>query len=162
MSVLKLYLRADGDAWGLLTQALSLHGLPSLPTVARTDRGKPYFPDYPDLHFNLSHTRGFSLCALSDAPVGVDVEAIRPRKERLWQYCLTGEEWAAFQAQKGGWPDFYRLWTLKEAWCKCTGEGLGHPKRWPLPPPTPHRSYSGDGWAAAVCAAEPPGELILL
>lgn len=159
--MLELYFRAESDAWALLRDALSQHGYPTLPRVARTERGKPYFPDLPALHFNLSHTQGFSLCALSDAPVGVDIEVLRPRREGLWRYCLTDEEFQTFQAQGGGWTEFYRFWTLKEAWCKCTGEGLGHPKRWPLPPPMPHRSYLGEGWAAAVCAAEAPGEFIV-
>ena len=160
--MLKVYLRADADAYALLKDALVLHGIPSLPPMERTTRGKPYFPSLPHLHFNLSHTAGFSLCALSDAPVGVDIEAVRPRREGLWRYCLTEAEYAAFTAANGGWEEFYRIWTLKEAWSKYTGQGLGHPRKWPVPPPVPHRSYTGEGFFAAVCGQEAPGEAIVL
>ena len=160
--MLQVYYRLDSDAWTLLADALALHGIPPLPRVERTEKEKPFFPDLPDLHFSLSHTKGACLCALSDAPVGVDIEPILPRRESLWKHCLTPEEFSRFQAQNGGWEEFYRIWTLKEAWCKYTGEGLMHPRKWPLPPPCPHRSYFPDGFAAAVCGAEEPPDFILL
>lgn len=160
--MLQVYIRRSEDAYGLLAGALAFHGIGKLPEIARTAQGKPYFPALPWLHFNLSHTAGWSLCALSDAPVGVDVEALRPRREGLWRHCLTDGEYAAFLAAGGGWPEFYRIWTLKEAWCKYTGQGLGHPRKWPTPPPCPHRSYAGAGFAAAVCGGEIPRNLTFL
>lgn len=160
--MLEVYIRSDEDAWALLGDALALWGIKALPPVSRAEHGKPFFPTLPGLHFNLSHTAGWSLCALSDTPVGVDVEAVRPRRKGLWRYCLTDGEYADFMGRGGGWEEFYRLWTLKEAWCKYTGRGLGHPRQWPTPPPCPYRSYAGDGFAAAVCGEEDPGELIFL
>lgn len=160
--MLEVYIRPDGNAWALLTDALALRGIAALPEVARTPQGKPFFPALPELYFNLSHTAGWSLCALSDAPVGVDIEVPRPRREGLWRFCLTDGEYAAFLASGGGWEEFYRLWTLKEAWCKYTGQGLGHPRRWPTPPPCPYRCYAGEGFAAAVCGEELPGGFIFL
>ena len=49
---------------------------------AYTPHGKPYFPEHPDVHFNLSHTAGAVLVGLSDRPVGVDIEHIRPVSQR--------------------------------------------------------------------------------
>ena len=49
-----------------------------LPPLALTEKGKPYFPDIPAVHFSISHTDGAVLAALSAAPVGVDVERLRP------------------------------------------------------------------------------------
>lgn len=158
--MLTVYLRRDEDARGLLTDALARHGVSPLPEIARRKGGKPYFPQYPHLHFNLSHTRGLCLCGLSDHPVGVDIEALRPRGEGLWDYCLSPEERCAFQKNGGGWLEFYRLFTLKEAWCKYLGKPLGHPARWSTPPPFPYRCYMGEGYAAAVCGEEPPPSLI--
>ena len=160
--MLEVYIRPDGNAWALLTDALALRGIAALPEVARTPKGKPFFPALPELYFNLSHTAGWSLCALSDAPVGVDIEVPRPRRVGLWRFCLTDGEYAAFLTSGGGWEEFYRLWTLKEAWCKYTGQGLGHPRRWPTPPPCPYRCYAGEGFAAAVCGEELPGGFIFL
>lgn len=160
--MLQVYWRPNSDAWALLSDALALHGISPLPRVARTEKGKPYFPDFPNLHFSLSHTNGASLCALSDSLVGVDIEPIRLRREGIWKFCMTEDEFSRFQSQGAGWEQFYRIWTLKEAWCKYTGDGLGHPKKWPLPPPCPHRSYLLDGFAAAVCSTETPPDFILL
>lgn len=52
-----------------------------LPPIRLTSLGKPYFPDFPEVHFNLSHTTGAVLVALSGEPVGVDIEHIRPVSE---------------------------------------------------------------------------------
>ena len=159
--MLQLYLRQDKQAYRLLRDALAAFcGLSELPPISRTPAGKPFFPDHPHLHFNLSHTKGWSLCALSDKPVGVDIEVIQPRNERLFRYCLTEEEYLQFD---GTWPDFFRFWTLKEARCKHLGQRLGHPRSWPVPPPCPHRSYLTEHFAAAVCGEEiPPENWILL
>ena len=53
-----------------------------LPPIRLTSLGKPYFPDFPEVHFNLSHTTGAVLVALSGEPVGVDIAHIRPVRER--------------------------------------------------------------------------------
>ena len=53
-------------------------GWRDLPEIRLTSLGKPWFPEFPEVHFNLSHTGGAVLAALSDRPVGVDIERIRP------------------------------------------------------------------------------------
>ena len=71
-------------AYRLLELALQReYGLDSLPEIRRAAGGKPYFPQYPHIHFNLSHSRGAAVCALSGEPVGVDVELLRPPPRRL-------------------------------------------------------------------------------
>ena len=127
------------DAWGWA----------ETPPVARGEHGKPYFPDYPARHFNLSHTAGLCLCALSEAgEVGTDIERVRPRGEGLPRYVMSGEEYASFD---GTWEDFYRVWTLKEAFVKFRGRSIFPPRAVPAPPPVPYRCYAGEGWRAALC-----------
>lgn len=41
------------------------------------EHGKPYLKDYPNFHFNLSHTRNVITVAISDKPVGVDIEKVK-------------------------------------------------------------------------------------
>lgn len=85
--------------------------------------GKPYISGHPEIQFNLSHTKGILACAVSDRPVGIDVEGIRPvlpsvlRKmtERERAYILSADD----QAEA-----FMRVWTMKEACIKMTGQGL--------------------------------------
>ncbi len=146
-------------AWPLLAFAVrDAWGWDSLPGVERSPRGKPLFTGLTDRWFSLSHSGGLALCALSCAPVGVDVEQVRPRRESLPAYALGPGELARFD---GSWEDFYRLWTLKESWCKREDSPLFPPKDVPVPPPCPHQSYAGEGWRAAVCCFDtpPPGIL---
>lgn len=120
--------RALRDAWGW-TQT---------PSMARGEWGKPCFPGRPSRHFNLSHTAGLCLCALSEeGEVGVDIERVRPRRAGLPQYTMSEGELAAFD---GTWEDFYRIWTLKEAYCKFQGRPICPPRSVPAPPPVPWRS----------------------
>ena len=44
--------------------------------------GKPQLIDFPQVHFNLSHSGDWALCVISDdGPVGVDIEVVRPLDE---------------------------------------------------------------------------------
>lgn len=149
-------------AWPLLAWAVrDCWGWRTLPPVERSPRGKPFFPGEAGRWFSLSHSGGIALCALSeDGPVGVDVELVRPRRAALPGYVLSQEEKARFD---GSWEEFYRLWTLKESWCKREDAPLYPPRQVRVPPPCPHRSYPGAGWQAAVCCwDEPPVDIVWL
>lgn len=158
-----LYGTQDASALSLLSYALEReHGLRSLPEIRRAERGKPYFPDLPEICFSWSHSGRYVLCALSRRPVGVDLEIVRPRRETLPGYAFTGAELAEYRAMGGGWPAFYTLWTRKEAWCKYTGDGLR--ASWGQTPPVDvlhYGAYTGPDWRAAVCGEEVPPAGIL-
>ena len=146
-------------AWPLLERAVCLRwDWPALPPVERSPRGKPRFAGLEDRQFSLSHSGGLALCALSGHPVGVDVERVKPRRQSLPQKILGPAELAAFD---GSWEDFYRMWTLKESWCKREDSPLYPPRAVETPPPCPHRSYAGAGWMAAVCCHDAPPEDII-
>ena len=98
--------------------------LEALPETALGPLGKPFFPSHPALHFNLSHSGPYAFCALSDVPVGVDVERLRPRRVALVKRALSEEESAWYVSRGRRWEDFYTLWTCKEARVKCLGTGL--------------------------------------
>lgn len=102
--------------------ALFLPGL-SMETGAN---GKPFLPEYPHIHFNISHCSGIVVCGIYHRRIGVDVERIRPYSEKLCRKVLSPEEWEAVQA--AGTPElFFRYWTLKESYVKATGIGLSVP-----------------------------------
>ena len=146
-------------AWPLLERAAKLRwGWDALPPVERSPRGKPFFPGLPDRWFSLSHSGGLALCALSGGPVGVDVEEVRPRRAGLPRRVLDPAELARFD---GSWEDFYRLWTLKESWCKREDFPLYPPRAVRVPPFCPRKSYAGEGWRAAVCCHDAPPEDII-
>jgi len=135
-----------------------------LPVMDRTALGKPYFPAHPQLHFSISHSGEYILCALGSRPVGVDIECIRARGAKLARYALAASEYEQYLALGGDWPAFYSLWTKKEAWAKYTGEGLA--KHFHAAPPKQGlylSTYVGADFRAALCAEEPaPHEILWL
>ncbi len=153
--MLRVFL-SKGDAYQLLTRAAkAVWGMDSLPEILRAEGGKPFFRDHPERHFSLSHSGDFALCALSDAPVGADIEAVRPRKEGLPGYAFQGADYARYLELGGNWEAFYTLWTEVESIVKYTGEGLKAWRRAALPEGCVISNLSGDGWKGAVCAGEP-------
>lgn len=86
-----------------------------LPEMAYSSMGKPYFPDFPTVHFNLSHTTGAVLVGLSDQPLGVDIEHIRPVSQRAMRRLADVATERAF----------FQSWVRREARAKRAGTGVG-------------------------------------
>ena len=98
------------------------------------------FPDrFPDLRFNLSHTSGEVLMAVTlGREVGIDIELRRPIEglEGMARSVMSNEEfagWTEISGVKGGLDGsgpserflaFYNVWTRKEAYLKAIGLGL--------------------------------------
>ncbi len=95
-----------------------------MPPVQYTDSGKPFFAGNP-LFFSLSHTRTLALCAVSDSPVGADCETVRPLSYKAIERVLSPSELAQYRTAADPQVAFFSFWTLKEAWAKYTGNGLG-------------------------------------
>jgi len=112
-------------AYLLLCKALrEVYGIKEKPVFEYGEHGKPVIVGHPEVHFNLSHCREAVACAVSDRPVGVDIESVRNFSESLLNYTMNHEE--ADHIRHAERPDieFIRLWTMKEAVLKRTGEGL--------------------------------------
>ncbi len=99
-----------------------------LPEIARTDRGKPYFPGE-EIYFSITHTKKHAFCALSDRPVGIDAEELdREINPALAEKILSANEMAQYEAASDKNKALLTFWVLKEAAAKCSGEGLrGYP-----------------------------------
>ena len=108
--------KAHGSAWGVSLLAYAVRAVwgIDLPETAELPGGKPYFPACPQLHFSVSHTRTAALVAVSAAPVGADVEQVRPLHPAMARRLA--------QADCGDLQPF-ELWTLRESWFKLTGTG---------------------------------------
>jgi len=107
-------------AYGLLRRVLEMeHGMPHLPEVEVAEGGKPWFPDYPELCFNISHTEGAVLCAIHNHPLGVDIQCHRTPAASLMK---------AFELEQE--QDFWELWVRREAIGKCRGKGFAALRRW--------------------------------
>lgn len=102
--------------------------------LALSERGKPRLAGPSSgrrPRFNLSHSGELVVLAVSDDPVGVDVEAIRQvaNADRLARRFFSPAERQAVAACCGERRDraFLTIWTRKEAYLKATGLGVGMP-----------------------------------
>ncbi|MDQ6976183.1 MAG: 4'-phosphopantetheinyl transferase superfamily protein [Mariprofundaceae bacterium] len=103
-------------------------------TCLRNAYGKPYLCQngiHPLLYYNLSHTDDLIVMALSKGcELGVDVESthrIVCREEIVRSYFAKSEtddiQKQATEKEKN--IRFYQYWTLKEAYIKALGKGIG-------------------------------------
>jgi len=98
-------------------------------------RGRPELagpPTRPRLRFSLSHTTGLVACAVTrEREVGVDVERIGPWADSaaLAERHFSPSERRVLAAlpPRDAHAHFFSLWTLKEAYLKARGVGLGLP-----------------------------------
>lgn len=116
--------------------------------------GKPYLKDYPELYFNLSHSGTMAMAVFADTEAGCDIEKLGRGREQVARRFFAPGEQAYLAAASGGktaegesqkrtgengmespgedrkvtWDEaFCRIWTLKEAFIKATGEGARIP-----------------------------------
>ncbi len=92
--------------------------------------GKPTIPQY---EFNISHS-GDCLCmAFHHAPIGIDVEKIRPRAiERLAPRFMAEEQLAAFRERGCPVAEFFACWCAVEALVKQAGDTIWNAAAYPF------------------------------
>lgn len=108
-------LRIAGRSLARELLARELGCAPADVSIKRTENGKPVMASG-ELHFSISHTDGLAVCAVDNAPVGVDAERRgRHVSEALMRRVASADELSLIgdDAQL-----FLRLWTLKEAYVK--------------------------------------------
>ena len=112
-------------AYQLLCQGLKEHyGIDKMPSFSIGEHGKPTLTEHAEIHFNFSHCKNAVLCAISEAPVGVDVERIGRYREELARHCMSEKEMQEIQTSDNREVTFTRLWTQKEALVKLQGTGI--------------------------------------
>lgn len=94
-----------------------------------TEQGKPYLTDYPDVHFNLSHSDGITACIVENQECGIDCEKVREYRPNVMKRAFSEKEQALIESAPENERDmlFFTLWTLKEAYIKAIGKGLSFP-----------------------------------
>ncbi len=85
--------------------------------------GKPYICET-DIHFNISHSGDFVVCAIDTKPIGIDIEKIRNYKPSVAKKFCTDDEITFIEQSANPAEEFTRLWTKKEAYAKYLGTGL--------------------------------------
>ena len=89
--------------------------------------GKPYLKNY-STNFSISYSGGIVMCALDDRPVGADIQKIMPVSDELVRLAMSLEEMSEYVSSQKDRDLFFMIWTLKEAYLKYTGVGLGNLK----------------------------------
>jgi 4'-phosphopantetheinyl transferase len=139
-SVIASYLRCDP---GEIEFAANRFGRPEVVGPAA----------WPRLRFNLSHTRGLACCAVSwSRDVGVDVEDATRREvgPEVADHFFSPAEVAELRVRprEEQQRQFFRYWTLKEAYIKARGMGLS------LPLDRFSFSLAPDSWSATIAFAQ--------
>ena len=91
------------------------------------EHGKPYFKDFPDIYFNISHCQGLAVTAVSAFECGVDAEVVRDYPERVVLRSFSKREKELLESCEDKNTMFFRMWTLKESFVKALGIGISYP-----------------------------------
>ncbi|MBR1597708.1 MAG: 4'-phosphopantetheinyl transferase superfamily protein [Lachnospiraceae bacterium] len=114
--------------------------------IVKNEYGKPYVEEYPDIHFSLSHSGEMIVYAKSDKSLGIDVEKIcdiditefesylTKIDKRLLESSIDTDNFEVSLSVKKRQitstalskklVQFYRIWTIREAFAKKVGIGL--------------------------------------
>ena len=110
-------------AWRLMESILKRHGF----LAENVKIGKNGKPECKGIYFNLSHSQDMVLCAVSENPVGCDIEKVTNAPLEVAEHYFSQKE-CQYIADASNSADadhrFFRLWTLKESYMKMTGEGI--------------------------------------
>lgn len=85
-----------------------------LKKISKDSNGKPFLMDK-EIFFNISHSKNFVGCSISNLEIGLDIEEDRPIKEKSLHKILNF-------ADKDINP--LKVWNIKEAYSKYLGLGL--------------------------------------
>ena len=103
-------------------------GISGIPKLIYNEYGKPFLKEHPEVYFNLSHAKQFAVCAVSDLPIGVDIQDVRKLNYNTAHKYLTESELQNISAFKDNDvlnEELCRLWCIKESIGKCKGKGFG-------------------------------------
>ena len=117
--------RASLTVFMLLRLALwQIHGINEAVEFEFGEFEKPRLMNHPDIFFSLSHSGNVAACAVSSNNIGVDVQKVKPIKNKLAKRVLTGEEYSIFLNSPKPDDYFCEIWTVKESFLKKSGDGL--------------------------------------
>ncbi len=94
--------------------------------LLRDEKGKPFIKDNP-LYISISHSGNFAAVTLHTAPIGIDIEVLKPIDKRLKNRICTDSDLlfltkSQTEAQLN--LNLLKIWTAKEAYFKMTGTGI--------------------------------------
>ena len=100
----------------------TLYTLHPTPTFLYNDYGAPYIEGGP--YFSISHCKRGIAVAVSENPIGIDIEAIRTFSPELMRKTMNEDEQLRITSSAIPEVEFIRFWTQKEALLKLQGTGI--------------------------------------
>lgn len=160
-----LRLADEGDKRRSLGVELLLKKVTGRSDHVLSENEKPFFPDN-EVFFSLAHCGDYAVCAVSDVPVGVDIELPRVGGARLAKRFFQSDEAALVYAADDPDREFCRLWTLKESYIKCADLRLGDVRSFSVISGAEGCSFSGAShgeYLIGCCAkTQDIGEIIVI
>lgn len=92
------------------------------PEFLYNEHGAPYLEHGP--YFSISHSRQGIAVAVSDKPIGIDIEGLRHVDDGLVRKAMSEKEQEQINSSTVPEREFIRLWTRKEAYVKMLGTGI--------------------------------------
>ncbi len=108
----------------LLSHALKEAGMPDV-KISRTEKGKPYIAacEEEDIYISASHSKNLFACLIGQRPLGIDLQHARKLDHNKIADRYFAKEETQLVRELGA-PEFFRIWTRKEAFSKYTGNGI--------------------------------------
>lgn len=91
--------------------------------IGNLPNGRPYFTGFKNLYCSLGHSFSYGVGIVSDKPIGIDIEKIRPHNFELLKYIADNNE---IELLKGNLKSdiITTIWVVKEAVMKGLGTGF--------------------------------------
>lgn len=136
----------------LLNYVLHRYGI-SVDTLRTDEHGKPTVEG---ICFNLSHSGNCVICAVSEKPVGCDIEQIKEAPKQMESRVFSPEEIRCLEqlSSEAYNREFFRLWTRKESYLKMKGIGIRVSLQTLEIRDCYFKEYEISGYQVTVCAEE--------
>lgn len=97
--------------------------------IAENVYGKPYVVGHEEIHYNVSHSGNWVVCAVNTSAIGIDVQEMKEIKLTIAERFFSEEEnaYLASLTREEQKQEFCTIWSLKEAYVKAIGMGLFQP-----------------------------------
>lgn len=91
--------------------------------ILRSEKGKPYVKNHSEIYISASHSGSYFVCLIGNVPIGVDIQEYRKANTGAISSRYFTQEEKKYISITGN-EGFFRLWTMKEAYAKYTGNGI--------------------------------------
>lgn len=107
----------------LLIEALHEHGIEyEACDIQISPNGKPYLASN-EIYYSLSHSKEYVICAISDKPIGCDIQYMKDTPLAIADTFTSAQE-KNYIEEHSSLKALYQIYTAKEAYLKMKGMSL--------------------------------------